>query len=92
MRSWRERAHEKGHGSITSRAVMRIWGYAAKRPALYHLLARFGVAIAGSLGRSRGRFVRLPMARGWTAYRDFPAPQGRTFQQLWIETERGVPR
>jgi L-lactate dehydrogenase complex protein LldF len=92
MRSWRERAHEKGHGSITSRAVMRIWGYAAKRPALYHLLARFGVAIAGSLGRSHGRFVRLPMAPGWTAYRDFPAPQGRTFQQLWIETERGVPR
>ncbi len=92
MRTWRERAFEEGHRTLKSRLASGLWSYAAKRPALYHLLARFGVAIAGALGRSRGSFRYLPMARGWTTFRDFPAPQGRTFQQLWKETERGVPR
>ncbi|HSM19938.1 MAG TPA: lactate utilization protein LutB domain-containing protein, partial [Hyphomicrobiales bacterium] len=31
----------------------------------------------------RGRFRKLPFAGGWTDHRDLPAPQGRTFQQLW---------
>jgi L-lactate dehydrogenase complex protein LldF len=92
MRTWRERAYEAGHGSFKSRMALGLWSYAAKRPALYHVLARYGIAIAGALGRSRGRFRYLPMARGWTTSRDFPAPQGRTFQQLWKEIERGVPR
>jgi L-lactate dehydrogenase complex protein LldF len=92
MRTWRERAHEQGTGSRTSRALSSLWAYAAMRPALYHLLARFTVAVGGALGRSKGRFRRLPIARGWLRDRDLPAPQGRTFQQLWKETERGVPR
>jgi L-lactate dehydrogenase complex protein LldF len=92
MRTWRERVHEMGQDSISSRFLSRIWSYAARRPALYHLLARFGVAMAGALGRSSGSFRRLPLARGWTSHRDLPAPQSRTFQQLWTETERGVPR
>jgi L-lactate dehydrogenase complex protein LldF len=92
MRSWRDRAFEQGATSRTSRAVSALWSYAATRPALYHLIARFGIAFAGALGRASGRFRRLPIARGWQQDRDLPAPQGRTFQQLWKETQRGVPR
>lgn len=92
MRSWRERAHDRGLQSVTSRAVASCWSYTARHPALYHLIARFAVAIGGSLGRAKGRFRKLPFARGWLKHRDLPAPQGRTFQQLWKETERGVPR
>jgi L-lactate dehydrogenase complex protein LldF len=92
MRSWRERAHEHGPRTITSRILSTLWAYAATRPTLYHLLARFGVAIAGALGRAKGRFRSLPVAHGWLKHRDLPAPQGRTFQQLWKETESGVPR
>jgi L-lactate dehydrogenase complex protein LldF len=40
------------------------------------------------LGRSRGRFSRLPLAGGWTKYRDFPAPQGATFQSQWKARQR----
>jgi L-lactate dehydrogenase complex protein LldF len=92
MRTWRERAYEEEPRTRTARLVSALWSAAATRPALYHLLTRFGIAFAGALGRSKGRFRGLPFARGWLRHRDLPAPQGRTFQQLWKETERGVPR
>ena len=38
------------------------------------------------------RIRRLPLVGGWTRHRDMPAPQGRTFQQLWAEHKAGVPR
>jgi len=83
-----------GEGSTTSayRAGLGLWAAVALRPRLYHLLARFGIAALGAMGRRRGRFGWLPMAGGWTRHRDFPAPQGRTFQQLWAERQRGVER
>ena len=92
MRSWRERAwqtHQTTHGG---RLIHALWSYAATRPRLYHLLARFAAAAGGALGRRHGAFRRLPFARGWQSSRDLPAPQGRTFQQLWEETQKGVPR
>jgi len=46
----------------------------AVEPAM-RLLAR--------IGRRRGRFAWLPFAGGWTRGRDFPAPQGATFQSRW---------
>ncbi len=47
-----------------------------------------GLALRLMAGR-RGRFRRLPLAAGWTDYRDFPAPEGRTFHQLWAERQKG---
>jgi L-lactate dehydrogenase complex protein LldF len=92
MRTWRERTHDQDPRPLSARTLAKLWSAAATRPALYHLIARFAVAIAGVLGRAKGRFRALPVARGWLKHRDLPAPQGRTFQQLWKETERGVPR
>lgn len=90
MRTWRERAHEDRVAG--QRLMLRIWAALATRPRAYHLLARFAVALGGALGRRNGRLKWLPLARGWTKHRDLPAPEGRTFQQLWQETQRGVPR
>ncbi|MAW54113.1 MAG: (Fe-S)-binding protein, partial [Rhodospirillaceae bacterium] len=48
------------------------------------LLTGIKFRILGALGRSKGRFRRLPGAGGWTKHRDFPAPQaGGTFQSQW---------
>jgi L-lactate dehydrogenase complex protein LldF len=41
-------------------------------------------------GRQRGRFSWLPMSKGWTKYRDFPAPQGETFQARWKRERKGA--
>ena len=59
------------------------WAFLARRPWLYKLAMRIGVGTLGAVGRRRGRFRSLPLASGWTAARDLPAPQGPTFQQLW---------
>jgi L-lactate dehydrogenase complex protein LldF len=40
------------------------------------------------IGRRKGRFGWLPLARGWTRYREFPSPQGATFQAQWKARQR----
>ena len=92
MRHHRETDFAAGGGGAGYRAGLGAWAWVAKRPRLYHVMARFGMAALGAMGRRRGAFRWLPGAGGWTVHRDFPAPQGRTFQQLWAERQRGVER
>ncbi len=83
MRYWREREFERHLSPATVRAGLKFWAFFAQRPWLYGIatdLAARGLAL---LGRTRGRFRWLPLARGWTENRDFPAPQGATFQAQW---------
>jgi L-lactate dehydrogenase complex protein LldF len=44
------------------------------------------------LGRDKGRFAALPLAKGWTDYRDLPAPQGDTFQAQWRKRQQETRR
>jgi L-lactate dehydrogenase complex protein LldF len=90
MRHWREREFEQHLTPKTARAALRLWAYAARHPTLYRLGARLMARILGNLGIGRGRFRRMPFAGGWTRYRDFPAPEGKTFQQLWAERKRAA--
>ncbi len=90
MRHWREREFERHLAPKALRYGLAIWAFFAKRPGLYHFGTGMKARLLGALGRRRGRFARLPLADGWTRHRDFPAPQGKTFQQLWAERERGA--
>jgi L-lactate dehydrogenase complex protein LldF len=94
MRHHREAEFEAGSGAMSwsYRQGLRVWAAMARRPRLYHLAARLSMAVLGALGRRRGAFRTLPLAGGWTRHRDFPAPQGRTFQQLWREHQAGISR
>ncbi len=89
MRHWREREFERHLSPAGTRAGLALWAFFAKRPALYHRLNSVAAALLGAFARGRGRVERLPLAGGWTAHRDLPAPQGRTFQQLWAKGARG---
>src|SRR5262245_963095 len=91
MRHWREEEFAASGTPLAYRLGLAVWAAAAKRPRLYHMLARLVMPVLAMLGR-RGAFRRLPLAGGWTRPRDLPAPQGRTFQALWADHKAGVPR
>lgn len=88
MRHWREREFERRLPPATIRTGLKLWAFFAKRPRLYAFAANAAARALALLGRTRGRFSWLPLASGWTAHRDFPAPQGRTFQSQWKEQRR----
>jgi L-lactate dehydrogenase complex protein LldF len=83
MRHWREREFERHLSPATVRSGLKTWGFLARRPLLYGVATRLAVGALALAGRAHGRFRWLPLARGWTATRDFPAPQGETFQARW---------
>lgn len=84
MRHWREREFERHLSPATVRSGIAFWGFFAQRPALYRLATRAAMGALSWFGRRKGgRFASLPLAGGWTQYRDFPAPQGGTFQAQW---------
>jgi L-lactate dehydrogenase complex protein LldF len=92
MRHWREREFSWRLSPPVYRSGLKLWAWVAQRPALYHALAGVASRVLGWAGLHRGRFRSLPLARGWTAARDLPAPQGRSFQSLWAEHQRRAGR
>jgi L-lactate dehydrogenase complex protein LldF len=89
MRYWREKEFERHLSPAAYRGGLRLWAFAARRPKLYRTGARLVAWLLGRLGARRGRFARLPLASGWTRYRDMPAPQGGTFVEQWRERHAG---
>jgi len=88
MRHWREKEFERHLNPATQRYGLRVWGFLARRPALYRAAMGVAMRALGLAGRRSGGFRSLPLAGGWTRHRDFPAPQGGTFQQRF-RRERG---
>jgi L-lactate dehydrogenase complex protein LldF len=88
MRHWREQEFSRHLSPPVARAALRLWAFFAKRPALYRLVTGIGARLLKMGGGRAGRLRSLPLAGGWTAHRDMPAPEGRTFQQLWAERGR----
>ena len=83
MRHWREREFERNLTPAAQRWGIKAWAFAARRPTLYRLMTGPALRVMGWMGRRRGRFRKLPLAGGWTDHRDFPAPEGPSFQALW---------
>ena len=88
MRHWREREYERHLSPSTVRWGIGVWAFFAKRPRLYQFATRWAMRVLGNAGYGKGRFHALPLAGGWTKYRDFPVPEGRTFQELWAERKK----
>jgi len=83
MRFWREREFERHLSPTVVRGGLTFWAFFARRPRLYGLMTHLAARALALLGRARGRFAWLPLAGAWTRDRDFPAPEGATFQALW---------
>ena len=83
MRAWREREFERHLSPASMRGGLAFWAFFAKRPALYGRATAMAARMLSWFGRARGRFRWLPLASSWTTHRDFPSPQGETFQTQW---------
>jgi L-lactate dehydrogenase complex protein LldF len=88
MRYWRDREFERHLSPATYRFGLGLWAAFARRPHLYRLATRIAMRTLAFFGARRGRFRLLPLARGWTKHRDFPAPEGDTFQAQWRAREK----
>ena len=91
MRTWREAALAQP-SSWRERAMLRSWAFVARRPRLYRLAVRAAVGVLAILARGRGRLTWLPLGARWTRDRDFPGPQGRTFQDQWARRSEEAGR
>lgn len=83
MRHWRAREYADG---LAPRAIVMglgLWAFAAKHPALYRFGASMMARLLKLFAGKRGHVRAVPAMKGWFAVRDFPAPQGKTFQELW---------
>jgi L-lactate dehydrogenase complex protein LldF len=83
LRKLREQQLEQHLRPWTERAGLRLWSWLAMRPRLYALATRLAASWLRSAGGRDGLLHRLPFGAGWTEGRDLPAPQGRTFRDLY---------
>jgi L-lactate dehydrogenase complex protein LldF len=82
MRHWREEEFSRHLSPATQRWAIRLWAAVSRRAILYRAMTVVAMRLGGLLGR-KGRFRHLPLAGSWSAWRDFPAPEGDTFQSRW---------
>ncbi|HEY5366136.1 MAG TPA: lactate utilization protein B [Casimicrobiaceae bacterium] len=85
QRKLREKTYERGMRSWQERAGLRLWSWLARHPILYAAAARVGVRVLRLMGGPRRSIRHLPFGSGWTAGRDMPSPQGRTFRELYAK-------
>ena len=94
LRRLREKQVERHLRPWRERVALNVWGWVAARPALYALATKFAVRYLSWLACGRASIPRLHLAPEWTLGRNFPAPEGRTFRELYAarrgarETER----
>jgi L-lactate dehydrogenase complex protein LldF len=87
LRKLRERQFERGLKPWPETLALKAWGWLAARPALYALATRLKVRLLLAMADERGMIRSLPFGGGWTDRRDFPAPQGRTFREMYEESK-----
>jgi L-lactate dehydrogenase complex protein LldF len=88
LRRLRARGYEARLMAPRQRLGLRAWAFLARRPRLYAWASGAGGRLLAVLAGRRGRFYHLPLAGGWTAGRDLPAPARRGFQSAWRQRGR----
>lgn len=83
LRELRHQQHQRGISPPVQRRALGVWRFVAERPGLYQFANRLAARALKGLSGRNGRLRHLPFASGWTALRDLPAPEGKTFLELW---------
>ena len=88
MRKLREHQVERGLRPWQERVALALWSWCAQRPALYAWVSSIAAKVLHRLGGAERLIRHLPLVSGWTAGRDLPAPQGKTFRELYARRNR----
>lgn len=89
LRKLREKEVEQRLRPGFERLALKLWAWLALHPSLYALAARLAARYLSWLADGRESISVLAAAPGWTAGRDFPAPTGKTFRELWRTRKEG---
>jgi len=89
LRKLREKQMERGMKSHRETFILKAWAWLALHPGIYALATRIGVRMMRLIGGKNKLLHRLPGASGWTDGRDFPAPAGMTFREMYKNRKSG---
>jgi len=88
LRGWRDKSWRDGLTPPKARAALSLWAFVAARPQLY----RLGLTLALPVMRlfaKKGWISSMPLAGGWTAGRDLPKPNARSFMAQYQARQQG---
>lgn len=88
MRKLREKQFERGLKPWPEKLGLMLWGWVARQPALYAMLSGIGARMLAWMGGAEKLIHHLPLGRGWTGGRDLPAPQGKTFREMYRQRKK----
>lgn len=88
LRQWRSQVYNRDLLDWKTKWGIKYWSILAKRPALYHFVVTPKVRLLAWCAKKSGHLKSIPMLKGWTENRNFPAPEGKTFQRLWRERQK----
>jgi L-lactate dehydrogenase complex protein LldF len=83
LRKLREKQVEKNLRPLIERIALKAWAWVAGCPTLYALGTWFAVRYLKWLAGGKQSIPVLGAAPEWTAGRNFPAPEGKTFRELY---------
>ena len=83
LRKLREKQMERGMKSRQETFLLKAWAWLALHPKIYAVTTQIAVRFMRLLGGKKKLLHHLPGARGWSDGRDFPAPPGMTFRELY---------
>ena len=89
QRKLREKAFETGLRPWYERTGLALWSWTARHPAIYGFGTKLAVRAMKAWGGHDGMIHKLPIGGGWTEGRDLPAPEGRTFRELYRGKAQG---
>ena len=87
LRDLRGEEWEAGLSKPRWRHGLAFYMWLATKPRLFARLSALANRVTRLLAGRRGALRRFPPAAGWMDSRDLPAPEGRTFRELWHERD-----
>ncbi|SDD65720.1 L-lactate dehydrogenase complex protein LldF [Paracoccus isoporae] len=87
LKAWRVRSWDSQQQAGAMRFGLGLWGFAARRPWLYHIGTWLALPVMRLFGRG-GWIRRMPLAGGWTGSRDLPTPAARSFMAQYRSAQR----